>query len=201
MQGNWADFVLPGLLLCAVWGAIEWRPQRKKWVPFGIFVSIAFILPVVLYPTFLKMPFGAHLSGKANPFKHNVGWRELHAILKNKEGFLFSDKYQTVAETSFYAPGQPLAYFFNLQGARLNQYSYWEDLDERKGKDGIFVVVENKDSIQDKEYLEQLKPYFKEINSLGTFPLFTSGDRVLKTALLISGKEYNGMVPQRSRNY
>jgi hypothetical protein len=52
--------------------------------------------------------------------------------------FLLSDRYQITSELAFYTAGHPPAYNLNL-GRRLNQYDFWDGLDERRGWDAIYV--------------------------------------------------------------
>jgi hypothetical protein len=116
-----------------------------------------------------------------------------------EEDFLIGDKYQTVSVLSFYAPGQKQAYFFNLEGTRKNQFSYWPGPDNYQGKKAFFVVFENIPKLNDPslaaKYTEALSPYFDSVKFLGMRPLFEANGSTAKGMLLFEGNGYKGRMP------
>ena len=128
MQGNWCDFAYPTGIVFLCWFCCERVPRAYPWLKGGLLLSILLCLFAFSLPLLQKtLPLST--SFKINPFKHNLGWhqlkQELAAIGFNPETeFLFSDKYQTTSILSFYNPAQKKAYFFNLEGARKNQFSF-----------------------------------------------------------------------------
>lgn len=198
MQGNWCEFAFPGAILLVAWYGSE------RWIKWGLALSCALVLLVFSVPALQKA--GLPLPYKLNPFKHNMGWQSLSGALE-KAGydptteFLFSDKYQTTAIAWFYGPRQKQTYFFNLQGMRLNQFSFWPGM--AVGKTGYFVIAENEPylSRQRDDLIErtpaQLKPYFESVEFLGDYPLFLES----KKLLLWKCKNYNGKEPALSDKY
>jgi hypothetical protein len=151
----------------------------------------------------LLQNFGVPIPYKLNPFHHNVGWDNLdEALIERgydpKKHFLFSDKYQTASILSFYGPEQKRAYFFNMQGARKNQFSYWASLaDEQLGKTGYFIFYERcakpKECVEN--YRKELNNYFDSVTYLGDVPLFVQGNKAEKSAYIFRTEGYNGKEP------
>jgi len=119
---------------------------------------VAFLVTAVShYPEFLN------LSVKMDPTSRLRGWKELGIkaeevynsikASKNKNVFVFSDKYQVASELAFYMPGRPRTYCVNL-GRRMNQYDIWGGFDNLSGFDAIFVRIDNEN------FPEELKNAF-----------------------------------------
>jgi hypothetical protein len=197
MQGNWCDFIYPAASVLIAWFACEMSRRAFYWMVAGVVSSI--ILVGVLF----AIP---------QPFKHNLGWTTLGKTLTEigydpEKQFLFGDKYQISSLLSFYGPGQKRAYFLNLQKIRKNQFSYWPGMEvEQLGKDGFFVVAEKAQSAEEaekieKQYSEELAPYFKEVHFLGVYPLVSFRGKVLKNAYIFKCIGYNGKLPPDSDIY
>jgi hypothetical protein len=147
---------------------------------------------------------------QGNPFRHNIGWENLAAVL-TEAGYnpetdnLISDKYQTVSVLSFYGPQQHRAYFFNLMGIRRNQFSYWPGIDPAKRKKSFFVVVENSPHLEKnglaEGYLAKLQPYFGSVKYLGMHPLFSAYGTTGKGALIFECLDFTGIYPEESQIY
>ncbi len=147
------------------------------------------------------------ISYRINPFRHNLGWDNLSTAMTNagydpNQHFLFSDKYQTTSISSFYGPTQKQAYFLNLQGMRLNQFSFWLGMpQEQIGKTGFFILADNlpkeASSLESKaaEYLQTLKPYFSSVIMKGPYPLFQAYGQTVKEAWIFECSHYNGLEP------
>lgn len=198
MQGNWVAFAYPTGMVLLAWYALEHVQWGKKWLKGGVVLSI--ILSIVA----LLLPFSGILSFKANPLKHNLGWKEIEVVLKEigydpQQEFVFGDKYQMSSLLSFYSPEQKRAYFLNLQGARKNQFSYWPSMsDEQMGKDGYYVLAENVpplDQLDIEHYRSLLEPYFSEIEVIGIKPLIEQDGSVVKGLLVFKCLGYNGQIP------
>lgn len=174
VQGNWGIWAFPTIAVTAG-EASQHYPKLKKW---GLALSLLLIL---LVPIFV-------------PFKHNVGWDKLPSALTQagydpQQHFLFSDKYQNSSIMSFYSPGQKRAYFLNLRGDRLNQFSFWPSMkEERLGQDGYFMTTD--------AVTPDLAPYFESVEKIGVYPLAAK-----KMASIYKGKNYNGNEPDLSKKY
>ena len=201
MQGNWCEFAYPAAIILIAWYASE------KWIKIGLALSCFLTLIIFAIPALQKN--GIPIPYKFNAFKHNMGWDNLSAALQKtnydpETEFLFADKYQTTAVLSFYGPLQKQAFFFNLHGIRLNQFSFWPGMDKLAlHKTGYFVIVENEphlsrqwDSLLEKTP-ELLSLYFKKIEFLEAAPLFGES----KKALIWKCEEYNGELPTESTLY
>jgi 4-amino-4-deoxy-L-arabinose transferase-like glycosyltransferase len=197
MQGNWCDFAYPAACVLLAWWGCEYSKRGSKWLVGGVISSVILVETLFFFP---------------QPFKHNVGWTELNKILIDAgydpaRHFLFSDKYQITSLLSFYAPEQKRAYFLNLHRIRKNQFSYWPGMEkEQVGKDGYFVVAERTKTKVDqaaieKRYQEILKPYFSEVQYLGTYPLILWNGTSLKQAYVFKGIHYNGQLPSETTLY
>lgn len=212
MQGNWVDFAYPTAAVVTSWYAYEYRPRLRNWLFGGIGLSLflcgfAFALPLLQSNAIGGLPY------KINPFRHNVGWKDLHVQLLASgydpaQDFLFADKYQNASLLSFYGPQQKRAYFFNLQGLRKNQFSYWPGMDqEQKGKTGYFALIENMplederwEALKD-AYLAKLSAYFSEVHSLELRPIFFANGKAVKAVMFFKGVNYNGLTPPDSNIY
>lgn len=172
VQGNWAIFAYPTAPFVVVAGSRE----NSKWLAAGAALSVALIIGALAFL----------------PLKHNRDWEKLAPALiasgyNPEKEFLFSDKYQNTSLLSFYGPGQKQAFFLNLKGDRLNQFSFWPGLEKEKGRDGYYVTFDSQ--------LPDLNPYFKstevlEPKLLGRKPLS-----------LIHGFDFNGHLPDKSAKY
>lgn len=210
IQGNWGIFAYPTAFVVIAWYACERTRSGKNWLIAGIVLSAvlccaAFAIPYVQAHGIMgSLP----ISYKMSPFRHNVGWDRLGDELKlagydPQKDFLFGDKYQTASILSFYGPGQKRAYFFNLLGARKNQFSFWPGMnEEQRGKRGFFVVTENAPRLNTdgteliNRYESLLKPYFQEVRFLGIKPLFLAYGNVVKGALIFECIGYLGGTPK-----
>lgn len=209
IQGNWGIFAYPTAFVVIAWYACERLKGGVKWLIAGIVLSgilccAAFSIPYIQsHGIMSRFP----ISYKMSPFRHNVGWDRLQDELKMlgydpQKDFLFGDKYQTASILSFYGEGQRRAYFFNLQGTRKNQFSFWPGMDaEQRGKRGFFVVTENEPRLKSdtpelvKKYESLLKPYFENVRFLGVKPLFFTYGEVVKGALIFECVGYLGGGP------
>jgi hypothetical protein len=200
MQINWVLCLYPPLMVLIGWVAAE----KHKLLLWATVFSITSIFASILIPN-IQMRNYLPLSYKLNPYRQNMGVREVTALLEevgydaDKE-FLFSDKYQNASLVSFYSPEQKRAYFFNLGGARKNQFSYWPQMSEyEKGKTGYFVVIENSKEENIPWYIdhykERLGPYFTSVNAVGKTALFSAQGRDAKYALLFKCEGYLGSLP------
>lgn len=212
MQGNWCVFAYPSGIVLLCWFACERASRGRIWLKWGVALSIILTVMVLSIP-FIQSHELVNLPYKINPFRHNLGWKNLESELQDvgydpNEHFLFGDKYQMTSILSFYSPGQKRSYFLNLHGARKNQFSYWPGMaEEQKGKTGYFVLAENEPhltgSFEEKIefYNTHLKEYFGHIELLGIRPLFYMGSSLMKGAIIYKCFNYNGKEPQESELY
>lgn len=201
MQGNWCSFIYPTAFVLIAWYA--YQENHLRWLWGGVALSLALCIFAFAIPS-LNLPF------RLNPFKHDLGWNEFAEVLPEagynpKDHFLFSDKYQTTSILSFYGPEQKRAYFFNLEGARLNQFSFWPGMPaEQLDKTGYFVVVENAPHLAHFNFdffEEKLRPYFKTVTFAGFYPLYSQNGKTLKAVALYRCEEYNGREPPSPHKY
>lgn len=216
IQGNWAIFAYATAFIPLSWYVFECPGRtRKKWFRWGLVFSLIITAFIFSIPTIqshnalknLPIPY------RMNPFRHNIGWSQLKTALNDagydsNHDFLFSHTYQTTSILSFYGEQQKPAYFFNLEGRRKNQFSFWPGIAESaKGRKGYFVAVENSiKSPEDESNLvnslkNQLTPYFNEVHFQGTAPLFFAYDKPVKVALIFECIDYNGKVPKETLLY
>lgn len=200
MQGNWALFAYPTAFVYLTWFALERVSWGKNWLKGGMALSILLSFGALMIPSF-NFPYSA------NPFKHNLGWKQLGIELEKggydpSTQFLFGDRYQMASILSFYGPGQKRGYFLNIHGVRKNQFSFWPRMkDEQRGKTGFFVLAENVPNLDrdsDKRiafYQEQLEKYFAHVKFLGVRPLVTISGKMVKGALIYECFDYNGEEP------
>lgn len=215
IQGNWCSFVYPSAIVFLTWFACEKTRSGKKWLVGGVVLSIIASIFAFTIPLFQSRSLfsSAPIPYKINPFRHNVGWNRLNAVLKDvgydpNQHFLFGDKYQTSSILSFYGPKQQRAYFLNLHGIRKNQFSFWPSMSqEQLGKTGYFVLTENSPHLENRIeelksfYQESLQKYFQTVEFLGIYPLFDSYGKVAKGAIIYKGVGYNGLEPNNSNLY
>lgn len=188
IQPNWAAFLYPpGFAVLAYYAADRW-PKGLLWLKIGTALSLVLVAGALLLP----LPY------KMSPFRQNLGWKELKPALAQAgyqpQDFLFSDKYQMTSLLSFYVSQK--AYFFNVGGARKNQFSYWKQMNEsEKGKTGYFVIAENMKeegaSWYREHYTKVLAPYFQHVEYQGIYPLVPGA----KYALIFRGVGYLGALP------
>ena len=110
---------------------------------------------------------------------------------------------------SFYGPEKKLAFFFNIQGLRKNQFSYWPSMMERQtGKTGFFVMIVTGKGAMRKAMMADavrkavLAKYFHEIATpLIIIPLAEENNEVVKVAVVIRAEGYKGMMPATPEKY
>lgn len=209
MQGNWCIFIYPMAAPLVSWFCFERVSWGKIWLKGGIVVS-CLLSGLVLSIPFVQTYSIAYLPYKINPFRHNVGWGRLgesiiQAGYDPKQDFIFADKYQMASIASFYSPGQKRAYFFNLRGARKNQFSYWPGIEvENLRKTGYFLIAENEPHLtkliknEIDGYQKDLESYFENVEYLGAFPLFYNNNKAVKGVIIFKCSDYNGKIPETS---
>ena len=216
IQGNWAIFAYGTSFVVISWYVFEIAgTTTRRWFGWGLGISTILVSLVLSIPTIQSHSFikEVPIPYRTNPFRHNVGWDKLADSLiaagyDPERNFVFSHTYQTTSILSFYGPKQKRAYFFNLDGRRKNQFSFWPTMEEtQKGKNGYFVVIENIPQItRDKEpliqsYTKELTPYFKKVSLVGDEPLFFSYGEIVKGVLIFECSEYNGDLEKQTTLY
>ena len=205
-QGNWCLFAYPSFFVLI--GAVFSEGIKRAWIKWGLIFSAVLVFAIFALPTIQRNSLFVQIPWKINPFRHNLGWENLNAALKDFDPtheFLFADKYQNTSILSFYNPHQTQAYFFNLLESRKNQFSYWKG--PEVGKKGYFVAVENGKDLDEKmkalelEYVERLKPYFETIHAPRRVSLFQVYGISVKEALIIPCENYLGELPLNPEKY
>lgn len=203
MQPNWAAFFYPPGMILIGWYAIEKLKKGIYWLYAGTVLAIIISFGAFAVP-YLNAPY------KINPFRQNLGWNRLETGLQAagynpKTDFLFSDTYQMTSLLSFYGPNKKRAYFFNLQGNRKNQFSYWPPMSKEQGKTGYFVIGENVkgDALPwyETHYKEKLSSYCPNTQFIGAIPLFQTQGMAVKHALIFKCTSYNGQMPPDRDKY
>lgn len=201
VQGNWALYLYPAAFVClsAYWMDVK---QRLGWMKAALALSCFLLAFVFTVPTLTP-----HLPWKANPFHHNLGWRELGSWIDQQpqKPFLCSDKYQLTSTLSFYNGSQRQAYFLNLLGTRRNQFSYWPG--PKEGEDALFFVVENGPRLEEKLdrvkafYPDALKNVFAEVSPPEYIPLVMVNGEAVKAAICYRCEKYKGVRPDEPEKY
>lgn len=211
MQGNWCVWAYPAAMIPIGWMAEEMT--KRTWHKVAATLSVLILVVAFSLPTLQQRGSLLWLPHKSNPWRHALGWSALPEALKKAgwradQDFLFADRYQTASLMSLYNSQKERGYFFNLSEQRRNQFSYWGQMkEERLGKTGYFVWIENSDRIplgEDavaKRYQKNLEPYFSDVTVVGTYPLWQVGNRVDKIAILLRCDGYNGLQPDRVERY
>ncbi|MDR3623947.1 MAG: glycosyltransferase family 39 protein [Chlamydiales bacterium] len=211
MQINWVVYIYPQAAVALSWVICELK-SPNKWFCASTLLS-CFLSVIALSVPWLqsnalfsqmKIPYSLNL------FKHSLGWENLSPALVRagydpNEHFLVADRYQMSSILSFYGEDQKRAYFFNILGMRKNQFSFWTSFKQEQGKDGFFVIVENR-PLEDAsriraEYEVRLAPYFKEVHFEKMQPLFVSYGLPVKWALIFKVNHYDGNVPKDPLRY
>lgn len=211
VQGNWAVYAYPAGFVFLSACAIESWKTGKRWVQIGLVLSLVLSVFTLSIPYMQSHNLSRQfpIPYKINPFRHNLGWDRLEQVLNQigydpAQHFLFGDKYQTSSILSFYSPGKKRAYFLNLHGVRLNQFSFWPSMaQEQLAQTGFFVLTENSPHLEKdlqkniKFYEEELSKYFHEVHYIGLKPIFESNERLAKGALIFKCIDYNGKEPAK----
>jgi 4-amino-4-deoxy-L-arabinose transferase-like glycosyltransferase len=210
LQPNWALYLLPPAAIITAWTAHAKLQWGKLWIYLGLWSSVALTLIMLLIPIFQS---GAHVTFvpfKMNPFRQTLGWDQLDGVLlkagyEPDRHFLFAHSYQSTSLLSFYGCKQKRAHFFNLEGRRKNQFSFWPGLEEKQGEDGFFLIMENHgveaEQWYKKHYLAKLKPFFSSIEYKGTYPLFKAYGVPVKCAYVFLCRDFLGRLPDETQLY
>ncbi len=197
IQGNWCVFVYPTafVLVASVF------EKRSKWLQVGIVLSALLTIFILMLPTGIANGWLPQKMNKMNPFKECVGWRELAPLIEKieerKSWFLFSHTYQMASELSFYNKEKKRAYFFNIEGRRRNQFSYWPQMEEEeKGKNGLFFTLD-----KGKNWEKELTSYFEQVELDGEYSLFSAHGEALKVVKVYRCYHYNGKMPSSQDLY
>jgi 4-amino-4-deoxy-L-arabinose transferase and related glycosyltransferases of PMT family len=188
MQGNWSDFVLPTAHILAVNSMLESK-RPYLWLSMGSLLALIFAF--VIGSNLLPYPM--------NPLKNSLGYKNLTEVLNEigydpKKEYLVSDSYQVTSLLSFYSPTQDLAYFLNVSGRRLNQFSFWKSLGEDEREGGYFAAIY--DTRKKPPQLEmKIAPYFSKVSYIGTFPLYVEKEQAQKAVVLYHVVGYTKEVP------
>lgn len=129
VQANWPVLaVATGLVGLCCWLSVQKRPWR--WV-FVVGLAFSAALSAMVHNTNLLRALGYPLPAKTDPLKPVLGWQPLGAeiseILKTIPAGtpIFTTRYQTASELSFYIQGQPKVHYVNPGWRRQNQYDLW----------------------------------------------------------------------------
>lgn len=209
-QANWAVISYPFLFYVLAWHLAQ-RPEKsmRRWV-YGHTILHSLLLVIALYISNAQVhpqwPFST-LPWRYNLFRSAMGWSlvddYVQTLAKNpSQQFLISDKYQTVSLLNFHSSPRSV-YWFNLHGARRNQFSFWPVPDIWKGKGALFIAVED-ETVEEMQkmssmYIDRLRPYFSHIKSFGVAPLVPG--RNVKSLLWIQAEGYLGGRPQDPEQY
>ena len=128
------------------------------------------------------------------------------------EPFIFSTRYQVAGLAAFYGSGQPETVCLFPRGERLNQYAYWSDPGELKGRDGLGVIKLARSRATKRLlwagldfnlepltfYRFQLAELFEEVGPARVVELHGPGGRVVNRAALFTCKGFLG-IDKRNR--
>ena len=212
VQGNWAIlangmfFILVGL------GLYEMKERHARYAVWIIGACVFSIASQVFTFSLHLLPYQWAL--RMTPLKQGLGVKEAvekglsrlgsssEAMLRKKQ-FLFSDRYQNVAQIEFYDPCRSHeVYFFNIHGLRLNHYSFRAINCQRYiGATGLFFsIIPFREcdmlSMRIEQFKKKLSPYFREIEYVGMEPLISPSGIPVRALLLFECRGYNGDAPR-----
>lgn len=207
-QANWSLVAFPSFF-CLL--ALNDQSYSKKWARAhlffhaSLFVSLLFISAAQAN----QWSFAEKFPKEMNLFKSVEGWSTLSSKLPQttwdeNKGFWIGDKYQTCSLLSFYGPSLNV-YWFNIHGARKNQFSLWSIDAQFLGGPARFISVEagteKEMNAMAKVCIERLKPYFTSVSSVKIIPLWVYRGQVQRSALIIDLEGYKGGRPQDPDKY
>jgi len=207
IQGNWCVFVYPMATVFVAWYLCEFVAWGRKWLWIGSALSCLLVVLIFAFPYVQTAGIGPKTPLQVNRMNECMGWDRIAPALEDVDyapnaQVLMSDSYQLASLLSFYAPGQNRAYFLNLSGRRLNQFSFWPWMEV--GSTGLFVTYAetpfDKDKLRD-DYAKALKPYFRKVLFVGWAALVEIYGEPGKEMLIFSVHDYNGEVPAKSQMY
>lgn len=197
MQGNWCDYAYPAGFVYLAWFCQD--KLRQTWLKMGISLSVILILTVFVMQKYGWIPY------RVNPFRHNIGWSRIEETLLKAgyqpgKDFLFAGTYQTTSILNFYTNQK--AYFFNINGLRKNQFSFWPQMEDNElDKNGFFVVIDSEQKLNSDLSESKLKPFFNNVEVFGIFPLYVFNNAPVKSIMLIRVIGYNGKHPYSINKY
>ncbi len=108
---------------------------------------------------------------------------EIYATVDKDEWFLFSSRYQVASQLYFYLPEENYVYSLNN---KIEQYDFWQDEEEIKGKNGIFVTHSFYRVFPADKYK------FKDIELVRTIDIIRAG-KVYRTFYIYKCYDYRGV--------
>jgi hypothetical protein len=207
-QANWSLVAFPSFF-CLL--ALNAESYSKKWARVHLFFhgSLFITLLFISAGQSNQWSFAQKFPKEMNLFKSVEGWSALSTKLSQapwneNRGFWIGDKYQTCSLLSFYGPS-PNVYWFNIHGARKNQFSLWSVDAKFLGGPARFVSVEGcteeEMNAMAKICIEKLEPYFSRVSSVKVIPLWVYKGEVQRSALIINLEGYKGGRPQDPDKY
>jgi hypothetical protein len=205
-QANWPLIAFPSLFCLLAQSSFS-----RRWVITHVGVhSTLFLMALgIFYGQAHNKSWAESTSKNLNLFKTVQGWQSLSEQMpelpwRKEEGFWISDRYQSCSLLSFYGPSQDV-FWFNLHGARKNQFSFWSVPNHFLGAPARFVLVDNC-SLEHMHQLahlakDKIKPYFKQVKQIHVVPLWVYQGKVQKCALVIDLEGYTGGRPQDPESY
>ncbi len=148
VYGNWTGPGYVGAFLAAggaLAGPLRSSVGLRRWALAALVCGYALLgLGYAHRPVLAALD----LKPEQNPAAEMYGWPELGPALDGnlagwtdaREPFIFSTRYQLAGLAAFYAQGRPETVCLFPPGERFNQYIYWSDPAELKGRDGLGVI-------------------------------------------------------------
>jgi 4-amino-4-deoxy-L-arabinose transferase-like glycosyltransferase len=177
------------------WTALGYLPlvialvqiAKERWshTAMRVFTVAAVIMAFLFVGLLHVQAFYPVLHGKLLPPRYDItnelyGWKEAGQQIEKIENemaaangrdsiFLFSYRYQLVAQMAFYTPGQPEVYSLN---DRMDAYDFFQYYRNLIGKDGIFVGDNRFDRKPDEFCV------FDSVRQEASLPIFRAGQEV-----------------------
>jgi 4-amino-4-deoxy-L-arabinose transferase-like glycosyltransferase len=151
---------IPMIIISALYKS--WKPKFEK-VAIGFAVVLTVLIYIqALYPL---IPMEDDITNDM------YGWEKAGAAVsqmldEDSNYFLFSNRYQTTSQLSFYLPNKEYVYSLNT---RTEMFDFWEDEDKLIGKNGIFVTQTFYEVNPEKLY------DFDKIELVKTIPIYRGG--------------------------
>ncbi len=194
VEANWPAFGYVGAIPIT---ALLIKNSLKKGAIIHISsLLIALFFSIITHFTPLIDKFGMTklLPPERDPQGRLAGWEELGKFVsrwKDKNTFIFSDRYQITAELAFYVEGNPET-FCIIRGRRMNQYDLWKyKMKDLKGYNAIFVSYSSIDN--------RIKRGFKKVLKETVYSVKWRGKDIRKFYIYIL-EGYNGNIKEETTN-
>lgn len=171
-----------------------------KWVFYlGISLSLVMTITIHLLPVAAhQLPEKINLMGNEIEIDHRdlgplYGWQEMGWHLEKLQDeteenlFFMSPSYAFSSMLSFNTPGQPFVRVYGSNSVYGQNYKYWNNFQQLKGRDAIFTYKYPLDS-----YVDKLNESFANVEELSPVIIYDPKDRQVRTIYYIYCQDFKG---------